>query len=116
MLINGDLTKVVLLDAGQMDWIASPAAAQGCVIFVRLWQFRLGDHAQIVCKTGEDERLEPRPEAKSSRLLFHDDAEQVTLETWSPDANLTIANERGLEFMIRGGPAKPDRGISEVLL
>ena len=26
MLINEDLTKVVLLDAGQMDWIASPAA------------------------------------------------------------------------------------------
>jgi len=26
MLINVDLTKVVLLDAGQMDWIASPAA------------------------------------------------------------------------------------------
>ena len=177
MLINVDLTKVVLLDAGQMDWIASPAAgvdrrmlyregdeiaratsivryapgsafpahghtggeeilvlqgtfqdehgdypqgsyfrnppgtshspaaAQGCVIFVRLWQFRLGDHAQIVCKPGEDERLEPRPGAKSCRLLFHDDAEQVTLETWSPDANLTIANERGLEFMILSGAA-----------
>jgi len=26
MLINEDLTKVVLLAAGQMDWIASPAA------------------------------------------------------------------------------------------
>jgi len=26
MLINEDLTKVVLLDAGQMGWIASPAA------------------------------------------------------------------------------------------
>ena len=177
MLINVDLTKVVLLDAGQMDWIASPAAgvdrrmlyreggeiaratsivryapgsafpahghtggeeilvlqgtfqdehgdypqgsyfrnppgtshspaaAQGCVIFVRLWQFRLGDHAPIVCKPGEDERIEPRTGAKSSRLLFHDDAEQVTLETWSPDANLTIANERGLEFMILSGAA-----------
>ena len=177
MLINEDLTKVVLLDAGQMDWIASPAAgvdrrmlyregdeiaratsivryapgsafpahghtggeeilvlqgtfqdehgdypqgsyfrnppgtshspaaAQGCVIFVRLWQFRLGDYAQIVCKPGEDERLEPRPGAKSCRLLFHDDAEQVTLETWPPDANLTIANERGLEFMILSGAA-----------
>ena len=90
MLINGDLTKVVLLDAGQMDWIASPAAAQGCVIFVRLWQFRLGDHAQIVCNPGEDERLEPRPEAKSSPLLFHDDAEQVTLETWSPEPRMAL--------------------------
>ncbi len=177
MLINEDLTKVVLLDAGQMDWIASPAAgvdrrmlyregdeiaratsivryapgsafpahghtggeeilvlqgafqdehgdypqgsyfrnppgtshspasAQGCVIFVRLWQFRLGDYAQIVCKPDEDERLEPRPGVKSCRLLFHDDAEQVTLETWPPDANLTIANERGLEFMILSGAA-----------
>lgn len=70
----------------------SPAAAQGCVIFVRLWQFRSGDQAQIVCKPGEGERLDPRPGAKSSRLLFRDDAEQVTLETWSPDANLSIAS------------------------
>lgn len=68
--------------------------------------FRLGDHAQIVCKPFEDERLEPRAGAKSSRLLFHDDAEQVTLEaTGSPDASLTIANERGLECMILSGAA-----------
>ena len=83
----------------------SPAAAQGCVIFVRLWQFRSGDHAQIVCNPGEGERLEPRPGAKSCRLLFQDDAERVTLETWSPHANLSIANERGLEFMILFGGA-----------
>ena len=177
MLINEDLTTAVLLDAGQMDWIASPAvgvdrrmlyregdeiaratsivryapgsafpahghtggeeilvlqgafqdehgdypqgsyfrnppgtshspaAAQGCVIFVRLWQFRSGDHAQIDCKPGGGEHLEPRPGVKSSRLLFHDDAEQVTLETWAPDANLSVPNERGLEFMILSGAA-----------
>jgi hypothetical protein len=75
------------------------------MIFVRLWQFRSGDHAQIVCKPDEGEPLEPRPEAKSSRLLFHDGAERVTLETWSPHANLSIENERGLEFMILSGGA-----------
>ncbi len=38
MLINEDLTKVVLLDAGQMDWIASPAAGVG-----RRMLYREGD-------------------------------------------------------------------------
>jgi quercetin dioxygenase-like cupin family protein len=175
MLINNDMSAAVLLDAGHMNWVASPAAgverrmlyreggeiaratsivryakgsvfpahahtggeeilvlqgilqdehgdypqgsyfrnppgtshspasAQGCEIFVRLWQFRLGDHAQIFCRPGEGELLKPRTGAKSTRLLFHDEAERVTLETWSPDANLTITNERGLEFMILSG-------------
>ena len=32
-------------------------------------------------------------------------AASSALETWSTDANLTIANERGLEFMILSGAA-----------
>jgi anti-sigma factor ChrR (cupin superfamily) len=83
----------------------SPAAAQGCVIFVRLWQFRSGDHAQIVCQPGEGVLLAPRAGAKAAHLLFQDEVERVMLETWLPDASLTVANERGLEFMILSGAA-----------
>ena len=83
----------------------SPAAAEGCVIFVRLWQFRSGDHAQVICQPGGGDMVPPRSGAISARLLFKDDAERVTLETWSPNTNLTIANERGLEFVILSGSA-----------
>ena len=175
MLINDDMTAAVLLDAGHMNWVVSPAAgvdrrmlyregdeiaratsivryakgsafpahthtggeeisvlrgifqnehgdypqgsyfrnppgtshspasAQGCEIFVRLWQFRLGDHAQIFCRPGEGAPVKPRAGAQSALLLFHDGAERVALETWSPEATLTIANERALEFMILSG-------------
>lgn len=177
MLINEDMTKVVLLDAGSMDWIASPsagvdrrmlyregdevaratsivryapgsaftahthtggeeilvlegtfqdehgdypqgsyfrnppgtshtpAAADGCVIFVRLWQFRSGDHAQINRPPGEGDPLNLRDGVNSSRLLFQDEAELVLLETWAVDAILDIPNELGLEFMILRGCA-----------
>jgi quercetin dioxygenase-like cupin family protein len=177
MLINEDLTKAVLLNASDMDWISSPsigvdrrmlyregdevaratsivryapgsafpahahpggeeilvlegtfqdehgdypqgsyfrnppgtshspAAADGCIIIVRLWQFRSGDHAQINRQPGEGDPLQLRYGANRSSLLFQDKAERVMLETWSAGATLNIQNERGLEFMILRGCA-----------
>ena len=43
-----------------------PASKEGCTIFVRLWQFRDGDRAQIVRRPGEGEKTEPRPGAASA--------------------------------------------------
>jgi quercetin dioxygenase-like cupin family protein len=84
----------------------SPAAADGCVIFVRLWQFREGDYAQIVRQPGEGELLKPRDGVSAARLLFEDQAERVVLETWTPGAVLTIPNDRGLEFVVLFGAVK----------
>jgi len=47
-----------------------PAAAQGCTIFVRLWQFREGDDRQIVRQPGEGEPAPLRDGAISARTLF----------------------------------------------
>lgn len=81
----------------------SPAAADGCEILVRLWQFRDGDAAQIVRQPGEGETLTPRDGAERARLLFDDGAERVVMETWRPGAQITVANRRGLEFVIFSG-------------
>lgn len=81
----------------------SPAAAEGCEIFVRLWQFREGDHAQIVRRPGEGEAVSPREGVLSSRLLFDDGAERVVIEDWSGSASVTVANARGLEFLVVAG-------------
>ncbi len=81
----------------------SPAAADGCVIFVRLWQFRAGDTAQIVRQPGQGDPLPPRDGAASARLLFDDGAEHVALEAWQPGARITVANPRGLEFLVLSG-------------
>ena len=81
----------------------SPAAADGCVIFVRLWQFRAGDMTQIVRQPGEGEKLRPRDGAAEARLLFDDGAEHVVIETWHPGARIAVPNDRGMEFLVLSG-------------
>ncbi|AUH65285.1 cupin domain-containing protein [Paracoccus zhejiangensis] len=83
----------------------SPAAAEGCTIFVRLWQYRSGDDVQVNCQPGEGTALSPRPGAKAARLLFEDAAERVWIEEWSPGTSLTIENQQGLEFLVTDGNA-----------
>lgn len=86
----------------------SPAAAEGCEIFVRLWQFRQGDAAQVVRQPGEGELLPLRPGVAASRLLFDDGAERVMIETWAAGAAVVVANRRGLEFLVLSGSVTVD--------
>lgn len=81
----------------------SPAAAHGCVIFVRLWQFRAGDTAQIVTQLGEGVAAALRDGADAARLLFDDAAEREMVETWRPGAIVTVPNNRGLEVLVISG-------------
>jgi anti-sigma factor ChrR (cupin superfamily) len=81
----------------------SPAAADGCTIFVRLWQYREGDGAQVVRRPDEGEPAPLRPGASAARVLFDDGAEQVTLEDWAAGAKVAVANPRGLELLVLSG-------------
>jgi quercetin dioxygenase-like cupin family protein len=83
----------------------SPAAADGCTIFVRLWQYRSGDVLQINRQPGEGTPIQPRHGVKAARMLFEDDAERVWIEDWAPGASLTVENEEGLEFLVTDGVA-----------
>lgn len=82
-----------------------PAAKDGCTIFVRLWQFRDGDHAQVVRQPGEGRKAGPRPGGRVALVLFEDGAEEVRLESWSPNAEVSIDNPAGLEFLVLEGTA-----------
>lgn len=84
----------------------SPAAAEGCTIFVRLWQFRAGDTAQIVRKPGEGGPAALRAGVSAARLLFDDGAECVVIETWSPRTTVTVPNDRGLEMLVLSGSVR----------
>lgn len=82
----------------------SPASAEGCTIFVRLWQFRLGDLAQVVRRPGEGKAAPLRQGVDAARILFEDAVEYVGIEEWLPGAPMKIENEDGLEFLVlRGG-------------
>ncbi len=80
-----------------------PASRDGCVIFVRLWQFRQGDRTQIVRQPGQGQPVEPRPGAASATVLFSDQQEEVRLETWNAGGQVTFANPRGLAFLVLSG-------------
>ncbi len=80
-----------------------PASKDGCTIFVRLWQFRDGDHDQIVRRPAEGRPLEPRPGAASAIELFDDGSENVRIESWSPGKTIMVANPRGLEMLVLAG-------------
>ncbi|MDX8528564.1 cupin domain-containing protein [Mesorhizobium sp. MSK_1335] len=80
-----------------------PAAAVGCTIFVRLWQFRKGDDVQIVRRPGEGEAAALREGAKEARVLFDDGEEQVSTEVWRAGSAMKVENHRGLEFLVLSG-------------
>lgn len=82
-----------------------PAAAKGCTIFVRLWQFRQGDQTQLVRQPGQGSATPLRDGAIAARTLFDDGAERVAIEDWCSDATVTVENERGLEFILLAGNA-----------
>lgn len=81
----------------------SPASAGGCVIFVRLWQFREADRAQVVRLPGEGKATPLRQGASAARILFEDAVERVGMEAWLPGASMEIENEDGLEFLVLSG-------------
>lgn len=81
----------------------SPAAKDGCTIFVRLWQFRRGDEAQIVRQPGEGVPSTPRDGAQAARVLFVDGAERVVIEDWQPGATVSVDNIHGLEVLVLSG-------------
>lgn len=85
-----------------------PAAAEGCTIFVRLWQFREGDETQIVRQPGEGAPASLRNGAIAARILFDDGAERVVIEDLRANATVTVPNERGMEFILLSGRASVD--------
>ena len=71
-----------------------PASAPGCTIFVRLWQFRAEDAAQLVVQPHQGD---------GPSLLFEDGAETVWLQHWQAGSNISIPNSRGLEVLLVSG-------------
>lgn len=80
-----------------------PAAAEGCTIFVRLWQFRQGDGTQVVRQPGEGAAAPLRAGVPAGRVLFDDGAERVVIEDWAPGATIDLPNARGLELLVLSG-------------
>ena len=81
----------------------TPGSRTGCVIFVKLWQFRSDDQHRLIQRPGEGDAAVTRPGVISSRLLFEGADERVMLEAWTAGAEIVLANIEGLELLVLEG-------------
>lgn len=75
-----------------------PASDEGCTIFVRLWQFRGDDHAQIVRRPAAQASV-----GRDAIELFDDGFENVRIEGMAPGQAVAVENKRGLEALVLEG-------------
>lgn len=81
----------------------APRSGAGCVIFVKLWQFRADDQRRVVQRPCDDSAALTGPDVISSRLLFENADERVVIAAWAPRAEIVLPNATGLELLVLDG-------------
>lgn len=79
----------------------TPGSAQGCTIFVKLWQFDPQDRNQF--RKDMTEGLVPVAEGVKRAVLHEDAREVVTFHELSPGARLAVDAPGGIELLVLGG-------------
>ena len=81
-----------------------PGSAPGCVIFVKLWQFDLEDRTHVRLRTDNMKAIPHRDMPGVSVVpLYSDEYEDVSIQTWDPNSNITIASLGGAELLVLEG-------------
>ena len=82
----------------------TPASAEGCTIFVKLWQFDPDDRNQFRVDTtaGGYAPDAERPGVEVLRL-HRDSREEVTMELWAPGVTVDLDAPGGLEALVVEG-------------
>lgn len=81
----------------------APGSEVGCMIFVKLWQFRADDRERVVRLPDEAEAAALHSAAASSLVLFEGAGERVMLEEWQAEAEMELSNREGLELLVLAG-------------
>jgi hypothetical protein len=81
-----------------------PRSAEGCTIFVKLWQFAPEDRTQVRIDTNRMPYL-PVPGRPGVSLipLFQDAREEVRLELWAPESRIDLTVAGGIEVLVLQG-------------
>ncbi len=82
----------------------TPGSKEGCVIFVKLWQFDPADRQDVRRETAKAaaEPVAGRP-GVSIIPLYSDHCEDVRLETWAPGTAVSLDLPGGLEALVIEG-------------
>ena len=76
-----------------------PGSAEGCCLFVKLWQFAATDRQFVRLDT----RLLADQAAQGSFPLFVDGYERVSLECWQADSEISLDCPDGAELLVLEG-------------
>ncbi len=82
----------------------TPGSDEGCIIFVKLWQFDLNDRTHVrahIDKAGTVVDA-ARPDVRVS-TLFSDERENVRLEHWARNAEISLDVSKGAEILVLDG-------------
>jgi len=82
----------------------TPGSATGCVILVKLWQFDPEDRSHVRIDTNKIGAVADatRP-GVSVTPLFRDAREDVRIEQWDPNTEVTIGADGGAEYFVLAG-------------
>ncbi len=82
----------------------TPGSAEGCTIFVKLWQFDMNDRAQIVIDMNKQALVPIEGDPNRSVLpLFEDSRENVRMEQWAVGTKVEMELPGGGEFLVLDG-------------
>jgi len=82
----------------------TPGSDEGCIIFVKLWQFDLADREQVVTDMNAVEyRADPTRIGVRYNTLFEDSRETVRVEKWEAGASVTLDTAGGAELLVLDG-------------
>lgn len=79
----------------------TPGSAEGCIIFVKLWQFDMADRTQF--RKDMHAELGPEADGVASAALHHDDRETVTYQEIAPITEIRIDAPGGIELLLLSG-------------
>jgi ChrR Cupin-like domain len=82
----------------------TPGSESGCVLFVKLRQFDPADRTQVRLDTNKMPMLALNGRSRVEAMrLFHDEREDVRLERWGRNADVTLDPEGGIEILVLEG-------------
>lgn len=82
----------------------TPGAADGCVIFVKLWQFDPEDRTPVKIDMNKMGSVRSAERLNVSVMpLFQDDRETVQLEHWEAGTSVELDTPEGAEFLVISG-------------
>jgi len=82
----------------------TPGSEQGCVIFVKLWQFDMDDRTHVNIDMNSGKFIADAEQSGVEVLpLFKDGREDVRLERWASGARVRIHTKGGAELLVLDG-------------